>query len=252
MSAWLEFWNGAQRLYANDRHREVHFQRVADDVIGLLGGASARVLDYGAGEAVFADRIAAAAGHLTLYEPAGGTRSRLAARYVGHARISVITAAGLTEMPDSSIDLIVVNSVLQYLSRAELDQLLVDAQRLLAPGGRLLIGDVVPPRSGMLADTASMLHYAAGEGFLGAAVYGLVATVFSPYTRIRRRVGLSCYTEPEMVALLAAAGFTARRRRPNLSHNQARLAFLATRVEPAGDSPGSGPVSQAGGRPARG
>lgn len=228
--SWLEFWSREQRLYVNDRHREVHFRNTATQIIALLAGGRARVLDYGPGDAVHADRIAAAAAHLTLCEAAGRIRRRLASRFAGHDKVTVTGAAGLAEVAAESVDLMVVNSVVQYLSRAELEALLAEARRILVPAGRLLIGDVIPRRASALSEVVAMLRFAAREGFLPDAVRALAATAFSPYSRIRTRLGLSRYDQAEMVGLLGSAGFAARRYHPNLSHNPARLTFLASRL----------------------
>jgi SAM-dependent methyltransferase len=187
------------------------------------------VLDYGPGDALHADRVAAATAHLTLCEAAEGIRFRLANRYAGHGNVTVTGAAGLAEVPTASVDLMVVNSVVQYLSPDELDALLAQARRVLVPTGRLLIGDVIPRRAGAISEVGAMLRFAAREGFLADALLSLVATAFSAYSRIRARLGLRRYDEAEMLELLRRAGFAARRYYPNLSHNQARLTFLASR-----------------------
>ncbi|WP_211323378.1 class I SAM-dependent methyltransferase [Amycolatopsis palatopharyngis] len=229
MNDWLEFWNGTHRVYVNDRHREVHYRRVATDIIGLLPDSGAHVLDYGAGEARFAGWIAASATRVTLCEAAAEVRGNLTARYAGHPKITVISEQELSVVPGGSVGLLVANSVVQYLGRDELERLLTEARRLLAPAGVLLISDVVPRAGSVLADATSLLRYAIRERFFWAALRALAATAFSPYTRIRRRLGLTRYDESEMLALLSAHGFSARRHTPNLSHNQSRLAFLATR-----------------------
>ena len=43
----------------------------------------------------------------------------------------------------------------------------------------------------------------------------------------RAELGLSHYSENEMLAILYQAGFTPERHHPNLGHNQARMAFMA-------------------------
>lgn len=231
---WLEFWSGEQRLYVNDRFRELHFRSTAEQITALVAGCDARVLDYGPGEALYADRIAAAAAHLTLCEAAASIRRDLSRRFAGHGKVTVTGEAGLAEVAAGSVDLMVVNSVVQYLSRAELAALLVEARRVLAPTGQLLIGDVIPRRAGAVSETVAMLRLAAREKFLAEAVRSLVATAFSSYSRIRTRLGLSRYDEAEMVALLRSAGFAPRRFFPNLSHNPTRLTFLARKLT-AGD-----------------
>jgi hypothetical protein len=54
-----------------------------------------------------------------------------------------------------------------------------------------------------------------------------VRTRLSSYWRLRSSLGLTRYSESDMINLLAAAGFTARRAPMNIGHNQARMAFIA-------------------------
>ena len=61
-----------------------------------------------------------------------------------------------------------------------------------------------------------------------AALAGLACTALSDYRKLRTELGFASYDESEVFAILAEAGFTARRDHPNIGHNQARMAFLAS------------------------
>jgi hypothetical protein len=91
----------------------------------------------------------------------------------------------------------------------------------------LIVGDVIPPQAGALTDVTALLRYAAANGFLIAALGGLVRTVASPYSRLRSRIGVTRYTQADFVAKLRAAGFTGERLPRNLEHNAARMTFRA-------------------------
>jgi SAM-dependent methyltransferase len=125
------------------------------------------------------------------------------------------------------IDLIVLNSVAQYLKRPELDALLALFRRLLAPGGILVVGDVIPPHTSAVTEIVALMRLAWRNGFIVPAFVGLVRTLFSDYRRLRAQLGLSTYTEAEMTAVLNAAGYRAQRRMPNIEHNQQRMTFVA-------------------------
>ena len=58
----------------------------------------------------------------------------------------------------------------------------------------------------------------------------IARTAASDYRKLRAELGFASYDEAEVLALLTEAGFSARRHHPNLGHNQARMAFLATPV----------------------
>ena len=49
----------------------------------------------------------------------------------------------------------------------------------------------------------------------------------SDYRKLRTRLGLSRYTEAEMIDKLKAAGFSAVRAKDNLGHNRKRMTFVA-------------------------
>jgi SAM-dependent methyltransferase len=232
MRDWLSFWNAPNRIYVNDHHRDVHYRDVALQIRALVPASTAAVLDYGCGEATAAHLVAEAAAKLTLSDGAPAVRDKIAARFRDNAKILVLSPDEVAGLPSGSLDLIVLNSVAQYLKREELDQLLALFRRLLAPGGTLVVGDVIPPHTSALTEIAALMRLAWRNGFVGPALLGLVRTAFSNYRALRNRLGLAHYTEAEIVAVLAKSGFAARRRYPNIEHNQERMTFVAVPAEP--------------------
>jgi SAM-dependent methyltransferase len=227
MGDWIAFWDSAHTLYVSARHRDVHYRTIAEDIAAYVPSSSAVVLDYGCGEALHADRIAAAARKLILVEAAPNLRAGLAARFKDHPRIEVLSPQDLRGLADRSIDLAVMNSVAQYLASSELSALFMLFRRLLTPGGLLVIGDVVPPHTSLLTDTWALLNFAAAKGFVAAAIGGLLRTALSDYRQLRSRLGLSRYSEAEMIGKLDHAGFLAARAETNIGHNQTRMTFVA-------------------------
>jgi SAM-dependent methyltransferase len=142
--------------------------------------------------------------------------------------LSVVGPDELSAMAPGSLNLIVANSVAQYLSREEFDALLRTWRRLLAPTGRLVIADVIPPGVSPLSDALALLRYAWSNGFLIAAFLGLVRTVLSPYRRIRANLGITTYTAQEITERIDAAGFKTERLPFNFEHQPARISFIAT------------------------
>lgn len=228
---WTSFWDQPHSIYVNARHFDVHYRDIAHGIIALLPGPSARVLDYGCGEATHADLVAAAAADLMLCEAAPSVRAKLTRRFGDNRKIKVLSPDQVERLPDASIDLLIANSLVQYITPAELDRLLASWRQLLAPGGALIVADVIQPGVGVLTDTIALLRYAAKNGFLVAAIIGVGRTVFSGYRRLRAELGISCYAEAEFMAKLTAAGFAAERLPFNLEHNPARMTF---RARPAG------------------
>ncbi len=228
MSNWVSFYDFKHSvIYVNERHRDVHYRAIAQDIAAYVPSPTARVLDYGCGEATSADVVANACGHLTLAEAAPNVRAALVSRYAGDAKISVATPDDLKAMPAASFDLIVMHSVAQYLTTRQLDEVLALFRRLLAPDGLLIVGDIVPPHFAAPAAALALLRFGTRNGFFGAALLGLIRIFFSDYMRLRKSVGLSHYEEADMLAKLRAAGFLAGRAEINIGHNQRRMTFIA-------------------------
>ena len=240
MADWIDYYDAAPSVYVSPRHRDVHFQIVADDIRRLIAShacadssADARkspviVVDFACGEALSAAHVAEVCGTLILAEAAPSLRQRLATRFRNISNIKVLSLDELAQVADGSVDLVVMNSVLQYMTAEQLESALATARRLLGPRGQLVIGDVLQPDMGMLADVRALLAMAARHGFLIDAMTGLARTALSDYSLLRKTLGLKRYSEHEMLAKLRSAGFSADRCAQNLGHNPSRMTFAAT------------------------
>jgi ubiquinone/menaquinone biosynthesis C-methylase UbiE len=232
MDDWIDYYDSTHTIYASRRHRDLHFQLIAKDMIDYISTPDAVVLDYACGEALYAARVAEACGKLILAEPAPGVRGRLIARFAPNMKIRVRSLDDLRKMEEKSIDLVVMNSVVQYMTPGELDSALAVMRRLLKPGGRLVLGDILRPEVGMIRDVIALLRFALTHGFFRDALIGLVSTALSDYRQLRSRVGLQRYSETEMVKKLAAGGFTGSRAHFNIGHNPWRMTFVARHAFP--------------------
>jgi SAM-dependent methyltransferase len=230
MSDWRSFWDSAHSIYVNARHKDVHYREIADQIAAFVPNPGGRVLDYGCGEAIHADRVAAVAAQVLLCDSAPSVRTAIAARFAADPRLRALAPEEVEKLPDRSLDLIVSNSMTQYLTPAELDRVLRLWHRLLAPGGTLVVADVIPPDAGTLTDVTALLRYAAANGFFLSALLGLVRTAVSPYSRLRSRIGVTRYTQSAFMQKLEAAGFAAERLPRNLEHNAARMTFRACQL----------------------
>ena len=232
--SWREFWNHEHSIYVNARHRALHYEKIAKDIASLVPAPGAHVLDYGCGEALAADQLAQSCGGLALFDTAPSVREKLRQRFAANKNITILDEEALAKTPPATFDMIICNSVLQYLSRTETEGLMDLWHDRLKPGARLVIADVIPPDVHAATDIKALLAFAREGGFLFAALRGLVATFFSNYRTLRQKIGLSTYREQEMLQLLAKHGFKAARASRNIGHNQARMTFIATRSAESG------------------
>jgi ubiquinone/menaquinone biosynthesis C-methylase UbiE len=225
---WRDFFDRDHSIYVSERHKLLHARIIARDTVALVPRPDAQVLDFGCGEALHAEAVAAACGKLILTDAAPNLRAELSRRFTANPKVSVLPPETLDlGVPDDSLDLVTVISVSQYLSREALAENLSLFLAKLKPGGIVVVGDVIPPDVGMVTDTRALLSFAWTGGFLVAALAGLVKTAFSNYRTLREKLGLTFYTAAEMDTALHKAGFAAVRRRDNIGHNPARMTFVA-------------------------
>jgi ubiquinone/menaquinone biosynthesis C-methylase UbiE len=227
MDDWIDYYDSTHTIYASKLHRDVHFEVIARDIVGYIASPDAVVLDYACGEALSAAKVADACARLILAEPAPGVRGRLVARFAPITKIRVRSLDELRNMEAQSVDLAIMNSCVQYMTTAELDDAFAVIRRLLAPGGKLVVGDVLQPDVGMATDVKALLQMAWQHGFLWDALVGLVRTALSDYRELRTKVGLQRYSEQDMLAKLTGAGFRASRAPVNIGHNSSRMTFVA-------------------------
>lgn len=233
MKDWVAYYDSQHSIYVNDRHRDVHYARLAEAIASHVPCPTAAVLDYGCGEALHADRVASAAGRLTLAEAGPAVRGRVIERFAGNPKISVISTDRVASLLPQSLDLVILHSVSQYLTPEEFERTVALFHRLLKSGGLLLVGDVVTPGASVIADSWALLRFGWRDGFFCAAALGLIRTFFSDYWRLRTKVGLTRYTEQDMAGKLVAAGFNVTRAPVNLGHLATRMTFLARKMPEA-------------------
>lgn len=228
---WRDYWNTDTPIYVSERHKLLHYRGIANDIVALIQelgiGKDTVVLDHGCGEALSADRVAAQSTRLILSDTAPLVRERLTTRFADTPGITVAAPEEVEQLADGSLDLVIANSLLQYLTGDELFALLGLWKSKLKSTGVLVIADVLPRDLSPVGDALALLRFAGRGGFLIAALIGLVRTALSDYRKIRQDLGLAHYDAAEMIALLGKAGYAATRRTPNLGHNDARMTFIA-------------------------
>jgi ubiquinone/menaquinone biosynthesis C-methylase UbiE len=230
MDDWIDYYDSTHTIYASKRHRDLHFQLIARDIRSYITAPDQVVLDYSCGEALSAGKIAEACGLLILAEPAPGVRGRLIQRFAPYTKIKVRSLDDVRIMTESSVDLVVMNSVAQYMTPDELDTAFAVIRRLLKPSGRFVLGDILRPEVGMPTDVYALLRFGAKHRFLKDALWGLAATAVSDYRQLRTRVGLQRYSEAQIIKKLAKAGFSASRAGRNIGHNPWRMTFIAHHI----------------------
>lgn len=227
MMNWRQFFDGNHAIYVSEAHRQVHDRAISSGIIGHVEFSDTVLLDYACGEATQSNRVLDHVGHMILCDGAPSIVTRLKERYHSDPRVSVISPEEMAQLAPRSVDLIVVSSFLQYVSKAEAAALFGTWHDLLTPRGKLVLVDVISPDITMLDDIRALLLGALRHGYLMAACIGLVKTFFSPYRSLRQSLGLTVYDDADMIALLEGKSFAAQRFYPNFGLSPHRHSFVA-------------------------
>jgi ubiquinone/menaquinone biosynthesis C-methylase UbiE len=236
MKSWYEYWNRPNGIFVSESHKRAHYQRIFSNVLPFLPrGPGGAVLDWGCGEASAAELMASACERVYLYDSADIVHTRLRQRYEEHRGITVLDAERLKRLPSDSLDLILINSVIQYLSRAQLIDALFDLRRLLKPGGRVLIGDVIAPGTQTWQHAMVFLTFAYRSGFMVSGIIGLFRTFLPSYNSVKRQHGLAKYSETEILNIFELCELHGERLPRNIAVSPIRSSYIASKKALASD-----------------
>jgi len=204
----------------------------------LLPGPKSQVLDIGCGPGITARRLK---GKVRRYVglDVSVTALALARRRVGDASgfVFLPTDPNAPENVDAAgtepFDLIICNSVIQYLPGLTSVRLLFQALgALMAPGASAVIGDV-PVRPGMVREGVLLFGQAARAGFPLQAAWSLAGRAKGRYGR-RQRATPAIYDVAGLVEAAEAAGLDAAIRPMPARPAGTRIALFCSKSRAAG------------------
>jgi SAM-dependent methyltransferase len=227
LRTWRDFWNTEHKIYVSSRHKKVHYEAIARDVLELLPQNRPRILlDFGCGDALCAPAFVAEGLEVLLYDPIPFVQERIEKSFANKINIKVL-ADRVENIQSNSVDVVLINSVLQYISKNEFESLLSLFKKIMKADGLLIIADVVPDDMSVLQDVISLMRSAWRHHFIFSAVRGLIATFFSDYHSICRNQGFATYAEKEMLEILSRHNFAAERKQNNVGLTSHRMTFCA-------------------------
>jgi protein-L-isoaspartate O-methyltransferase len=180
---WHAYW---------DRLEEhVIFRVEAADYVARLEAAlgleqGARVLDFGCGFGFVAELLALRVAELYAFDASDHMQRRAQLRLASHANVRFLGRPSVIPWPAGlRFDLILVNSVVQYMPLDELQQWLARWRAMLAPGGRLVLSDLLTQNIDPLREVVELLVLSARRGCLMSVVRKALGEL-RQYTKTRR------------------------------------------------------------------
>jgi SAM-dependent methyltransferase len=226
---WESYWEGLNDKQQLFREQSEEYFRNLDSTVRL--DPQSRVLDFGCGFGYVAEALAPRVGELFLWDASANMRRRARLNVAGHQNVRFLDLSAPKSLPDElRFELILVNSVIQYMTFDEFSAWLLRWRNMLAPTGRLVISDLIPPNYPAILDIVDLLRFSARRGFLVRAIWQAFSEIWR-YWGVRRVQPLSRVGRENLSQQAKDAGLTVSCLPLNLTHFKRRLTAVFTRPE---------------------
>jgi protein-L-isoaspartate O-methyltransferase len=226
---WPAFW---------DRLEEhVLFRVEAEDYVARLTAAlgrdfGRRVLDFGCGFGFVAALLAPRVPELFVFDASEGMRRRAQRRLASYRSVRVLGAPAVAAWPAGlRFDLILVNSVVQYMPPPQFQQWLGRWARMLAPSGRLVLSDLVTVEPRPLRELVELFRLSARGGCLLATVRKGLGEV-RQYSRARHVQPLARVALDDLRRRAGELGLSLEVLPSNLTYRRGRASVLLGLASP--------------------
>ncbi len=173
--SWRNFFFADRASRASDRYPAIYYEDIGKAIAAQIPIPEAVVLDYACGAAPAASLIAEHCATAYLYDSTPKMQAILRQRYAANPKVKILTEAQVRALPDGTLDMVLFNGLLQYLTLAQCTEAVDFAAAKLRLNGRLIVADVIPPHADPLSDSWALVEYAYRGGFLLAALRGALS-----------------------------------------------------------------------------
>jgi len=184
-----------------------------------------RVLDFGCGLGFVSEILAGAVDSLFFWDYSENMLETAAARLAKSKNAKAVDLEQVGGEAGQSFDLILVNSVIQYMSDDEFSAWLIRWRKILDAGGALVISDVILPKPAFITEVSDSLLFAAKGGFLFRSLKKDFKQYFR-YLKTRRQGSLMRYSKDEFSERAEKAGFDIKFLPGNLTYRSNRFSAV--------------------------
>jgi SAM-dependent methyltransferase len=232
-NGWVAFFD---RLEESSLQRAQSALYVRSLIAEVAVHRDQRVLDFGCGFGSAVALLAPLVAEVWWWDPSPSMRSATLrkTRHLENARPYDLSALPPLEPRKGSgpsggaFDLILVNSVVQYMPPAEMWRWIERFRELLALRGQIVLSDLIPPDHSTLADLLDLLRFGARQGSLPAVLTAALGDVRA-YRRTRRAAPLERVGVSDLIRRASDLGLEATALPRNLTHLRKRWTAVLRR-----------------------
>ncbi|MBJ93015.1 MAG: hypothetical protein CMP23_00920 [Rickettsiales bacterium] len=228
MSRWLQIWQEQSSSLGPRTTTPADARVVAERVIDELQlNPGARILDWGCGPAHGSELLAERGIEVLLFDRAHHFIQAASQHYASCERVHVLNESELRELPEHSMDAVLLCSVLQYLDDTEVNDVLQLASRLLKPSGALALIDVIPKAQRLGSELRDVLNSDVLAVAPSAAARNLLALSLSLGRRLRWGLHLRRFEASELIEVLDRHGLRGSPCAHNFKPSRSRQTWIA-------------------------
>jgi cyclopropane fatty-acyl-phospholipid synthase-like methyltransferase len=185
-----------------------------------------RVLDFGCGFGLVSSSLAPRVGELFLWDQSGNMRRTALANVAAHSNVRMLDLSDPDALPDTlRFDLILVNSVAQYMTKDDFGLWLKRWKRMLTRRGTIVVSDLIPADYRSSLDMQALLAFSWRHGFLLRALRDGFRE-FRRYWKTRNVKALRQVRLEELRDQASEAGLSVEVHDKNLTYRARRITAL--------------------------
>jgi cyclopropane fatty-acyl-phospholipid synthase-like methyltransferase len=226
---WATYWEGLGGTQSFFREQSREYVANLECAVGL--NPNAHVLDFGCGFGFVAELVAPKVGQISLWDTSANMRRRARLKLAGHKNIRFLDLSEPQPISrDLKFDLIIVNSVVQYMSLEQFAACLVMWRTMLASGGRIVVSDLIPLNHSSMCDIVDLLKFSIRRNVLGNALLQAFRDLGS-YWMTRQNCPLTRTSVRELSERGKAASLSISCLPANLTQFSKRLTIIFTTTD---------------------